>query len=496
MSDESPDIQGTPDAAPRHAAQPVSDAASGPATPPATQNVAMPPAEQSQPAPAPVAAAPAAAQPAPAPVASSSLDDTDPAGTPMQMQQVLDVSSRTDSDTDEGSTALLSWAARSDVGLVRPHNEDSFLVRAPLFAVCDGMGGHAAGEVASSIAVRTIAEMTPAHATDVDLGAAVEAANASIIGAADSGEGKPGMGCTATAAIIEGTRMVVAHVGDSRIYILHAGTLVRITRDHSYVEELVDAGEITADEARVHPSRSIITRALGSDPDMYADHFTLDVEKGDRIIICSDGLSSMIPDSDIEGLACTSPTPKECTDRLVGAALAEGGHDNVTVVTIDVIEDGLAAKHRAVSRRNMVHWLILVGCVIAILAGGAAFFVSNSWYVGNNLGTVGVYQGVKANFLGIGLSHLTETTDIQVADLPVSTQKLLAEGIRVSSQEEADGTIESYRTQISTDKQKTAETADSAKVATTAAQSTAVAETSSSDATSTDTAATTQQGGE
>lgn len=424
------------------------------------------------------------------PIGSSSLEDTDPAGTPMQMQQVLDVSSRADSDVDDGSTALLAWSARSDVGLVRPHNEDSFLVRAPLFAVCDGMGGHAAGEVASSIAVRTIAEKTPAHATDIDLGAAVEAANASIIGAADSGEGKPGMGCTATAALIEGTKMMVAHVGDSRIYILHTGTLVRITRDHSYVEELVDAGEITADEARVHPSRSIITRALGSDPDMYADHFTLDVEKGDRIILCSDGLSSMVTDSDIEGLACTSPTPKDCTDKLVGAALAEGGSDNVTVVTVDVLDDGRAAEHRAASRKRLFHWLTVVACVLAVLAAAVAFFVTNSWYVGNNLGSVGIYQGVKGSFLGISLSHLVETTSVEVSDLPQATQKLLAEGIRVSSEDEAKSTIESYRDQINTDKAKTAETADSAKAATSAATQ-ETAET----APATDGEATTTEGG-
>jgi protein phosphatase len=170
------------------------------------------------------------------------------------------------------------------------------------------MGGHAAGEVASGIAVQTIAEKAPDHTDGILLGAAVEAANAAVLEGVKTGQGKAGMGCTATCALIENNRMAIAHVGDSRIYLLHAGTLVRITRDHSYVEELVDAGEITADEARVHPSRSIITRALGSDPDMYADHFTLDVSTGDRIILCSDGLSSMVPDKDIEELAVSSVT--------------------------------------------------------------------------------------------------------------------------------------------------------------------------------------------
>lgn len=171
------------------------------------------------------------------------------------------------------------------------------------------MGGHAAGEVASSIAIETIGQQAPGSADDVLLGAAVESANTSVISAAEQGIGKPGMGCTATAVIIDKNHMAVAHVGDSRAYVLRQGTLVRVTHDHSYVEELVDSGQITADEARTHPSRSIITRALGSDPDMYADHFSLEVGDGDRIILCSDGLSGMIGDGQIESLAVSSATP-------------------------------------------------------------------------------------------------------------------------------------------------------------------------------------------
>ena len=235
-----------------------------------------------------------------------------------------------DSTYDAGTTTQLMWGARSDVGCVRSHNEDSYLVQSPLFCVCDGMGGHAAGEVASSIAVETIAKTAPHTADPALLGAAIEAANAAVIEAALNGLGKPGMGCTATAAYIEGNTIAIAHVGDSRAYLLHEGTLIRVTRDHSYVEELVDAGEITADEARVHPNRSVITRALGSDPAMYADHFSLNIEEGDRLILCSDGLSSMIPDGEIENIATQSSTAQICTDNLVDAALAAGGSDNCT----------------------------------------------------------------------------------------------------------------------------------------------------------------------
>ena len=258
----------------------------------------------------------------------------------------IPVEGRAGADATCGKNAFISWGARSDVGLVRSHNEDSFLVRTPCFAVCDGMGGHAAGEVASSIAVETIGEKAPATADDTLLGAAIEAANLAVIKGAEEGRGKPGMGCTASAALIDGNRMAIAHVGDSRIYLLHAGTLVRVTRDHSYVEELVDAGQITADEARVHPSRSIITRALGSDPDMYADHFSIEVSNGDRVILCSDGLSSMVPDSEIESLAVSSATPQQAADNLVSAALTAGGADNITVIVVVVLHVGVAAGAR------------------------------------------------------------------------------------------------------------------------------------------------------
>ena len=171
-------------------------------------------------------------------------------GSTMSFEPLTDERVETDSTYDAGM-----WGARSDVGCVRPHNEDSYLVQSPLFCVCDGMGGHAAGEVASSIAVETIAKTAPQAADAARLAAAVEAANAAVIEAALNGLGKPGMGCTATCAYIENDMLAIAHVGDSRAYLLHEGTLIRVTRDHSYVEELVDAGEITADEARVHPNR-------------------------------------------------------------------------------------------------------------------------------------------------------------------------------------------------------------------------------------------------
>lgn len=372
----------------------------------------------------------------------------------------IPVENRKGAETRSGHTERLSWGARTDIGLVRSHNEDSFLVQPPLFAVCDGMGGHAAGEVASSIAVQTIGAQAPIHADDILLGAAVEAANAAVIEGAATGKGKPGMGCTASCVLIENNKMAIAHVGDSRIYLLHHGTLVRLTHDHSYVEELVDAGEITADEARVHPSRSIITRALGSDPDMYADHFTLDVSVGDRLIVCSDGLSSMVEDSEIEAIAVSSVTPQSAADNLTSAALSAGGHDNITVIVVDVSDDGAIEAHRTMRKRLIRRLLIFGGCILAAMVAVGLVFVNSSWYLANNEGTVGIYQGITGSFMGIPLSHLEETTSVQISDLPDATRQSLVGGLRMGSEEEAKRTVESYRDQIDADKSSAAVTAD------------------------------------
>ena len=369
-------------------------------------------------------------------------------GSTMSFEPLTDERIETDSTYDAGTTTQLMWGARSDVGCVRPHNEDSYLVQSPLFCVCDGMGGHAAGEVASSIAVETIAKTAPQSADAARLAAAVEAANAAVIEAALNGLGKPGMGCTATCAYIENDTLAIAHVGDSRAYLLHEGTLIRVTRDHSYVEELVDAGEITADEARVHPNRSVITRALGSDPAMYADHFTLHIEEGDRLILCSDGLSSMIPDSDIENIATQSSTAQICVDNLVDAALAAGGHDNVTVVVVDLVDDGVVREAKRVRRRNVTIAAVLA--LVFVLAAGIWAYtgVTGSYYLGTYHGNVAVWRGLPGKTLGFKLHWLESETSIKLSDLPEDTQNRLKAGIPQTSVDDAQDTISKYRHQI------------------------------------------------
>ena len=421
----------------------------------------QPAAPETTPFPVPEAGADDAAAPAhAAPGGAASPEDTaeidvaaveaklsDPGSTqsfaPLEPETI-----NTDSTYDAGTTMSLMWGARSDVGCVRSHNEDSYLVQSPLFCVCDGMGGHAAGEVASALAVETISKTAPRSADPAALAAAVEAANAAIIAAASNGLGKPGMGCTATAAYIEDTTVAIAHVGDSRAYLLHEGALTRVTRDHSYVEELVDAGEITADEARVHPNRSVITRALGSDPAMYADHFALNIERGDRLILCSDGMSGMLPDGDIELIARQSATAQICTDNLVDAALAAGGSDNVTVVVVDVVDDGQYQRARRRRKRNAIIGAAAVLAALCIIAAIAVVGVTTSYYVGVNGDTVAIYRGVPDTFLGLELSWLEDETSIKLEDLPEDTQRRLAEGISQESLEAALETISSYRAQI------------------------------------------------
>ena len=482
--------------APAHFAEPVAEAINesaavfaapepaAPAFPVAPASEAAPasatPAEVEQPVAAPAAAPEPSAQPqstpapshfaTPEPTAAEPQQDGDPAdrvtedlneidvaaveaklkdpGSTMSFEPLTDERIETDSTYDAGTTTQLMWGARSDVGCVRPHNEDSYLVQSPLFCVCDGMGGHAAGEVASSIAVETIAKTAPQSADAARLAAAVEAANAAVIEAALNGLGKPGMGCTATCAYIENNTLAIAHVGDSRAYLLHEGTLIRVTRDHSYVEELVDAGEITADEARVHPNRSVITRALGSDPAMYADHFTLHIEEGDRLILCSDGLSSMIPDSDIENIATQSSSAQICVDNLVDAALAAGGHDNVTVVVVDLVDDGVMREAKRVRRRNVTIAAILA-LVFVLVAGIWAYTgITGSYYLGTSHGNVAVWRGLPGKTLGVELHWLESETSIKLSDLPEDTQNRLKAGIPQTSVDDAQDTISKYRHQI------------------------------------------------
>ncbi len=340
------------------------------------------------------------------------------------------------------------YAGDSNVGRVRSDNEDAFLLAPPLFAVADGLGGHQAGEVASSLAIDTLLDAAPRSADIKALGRAVRQANAAVIDAAASGRGKPGMGTTLTAVMIDGTRLAVAHVGDSRAYLLHLGTLEQLTDDHSLVADLVRQGRITAEESRVHPNRSVITRALGSDPDMMADTFEVQAAPGDRLLLATDGLTSMVPDTEIAHVLATSPTPDDAVDELIDRAVAAGGQDNVTVVVVDVERRGGRASAHHGSARSLWARVLWVAAAIAVV-GGAAWaarsYASSRAYLIDEGGYVVVYEGVPGTFAGLTLNQRSDVTTIPVSSLDTITATRLAQGIQVDGLEQATALVEAYR---------------------------------------------------
>lgn len=345
----------------------------------------------------------------------------------------------------------VSFGSRTDIGCVREHNEDSLLVRPPLYVVCDGMGGHAAGEVASELAVRVLAEQAPNTADAERLGQAVEEANLTIIQAAKEGVGKSGMGTTCTAAVLEDRRLVIAQVGDSRAYLLHNGALQQITRDHSLVADLVEAGQITPEQARIHPNRSIITRALGSDPHMMADLYEINVAEGDRLLLCSDGLYSMISDDEIARILRDCRNSQQAADALAQAAIKAGGYDNVTTIVVDVA-DNSEACHTKLARKTKVTMGVIVGLFAAAFIAAAVGFnlwIGNSAYLGEVDGRIAVYQGVPGDLFGVTFNSMREVTDVAVDDLqPGLANRIRQNDIRCDSLSEAYVLVGQYRQDI------------------------------------------------
>lgn len=233
-------------------------------------------------------------------------------------------------------------AEATDIGNVRETNEDSALVLAPVYMVADGMGGHNAGEVASAIAVEEFARLGGKEQVDVQtLEERLDVAEQRIIGL--HGPDQEGAGTTvalvATAGVQGQAQWLVMNVGDSRVYRLSADGLTQISVDHSVVQELVAHGELTPAEARVHPYRNLITRAVGGGAYCEADHWTIPAAAGDRMLICSDGLTGEVEDDTLEQILRDSSSPRVACTRLVDAALVGGGHDNVTVVVVDAVAD-------------------------------------------------------------------------------------------------------------------------------------------------------------
>ena len=232
------------------------------------------------------------------------------------------------------------YAARTDPGRKRRGNEDSYVCRPPLFAIADGMGGARAGEVASALAAGALEEGSTGGAGHAHVVALIQEANRRVHERASSDAETSGMGTTITLALVENDGTVtMGHVGDSRAYLLRSDRLEQLTDDHSLVAELVRRGELSPEAAEVHPQRSVITRALGTDPDVDVDAFSVEAQAGDVFLICSDGLSDMVDGEQIEAIMRTHrDDPDAAAKALVQAANRAGGEDNITAILFELVE--------------------------------------------------------------------------------------------------------------------------------------------------------------
>lgn len=369
----------------------------------------------------------------------------------------------------------VSVGAKTDVGRVREGNEDSYLANDPLFVIADGMGGHLAGDVASATAIEVIQERTDDIRADdpQTLAATVKEANRAIWSKAGDDPSLRGMGTTCTLVLLDGATAQIAHVGDSRAYLFHDGELKQVTEDHTLVGRMVREGRLQPEEAERHPQRSIITRALGVDEEVEVDLLTLDLTEGDRLLVCSDGLSSMLSHGSIEETLAETSDAQSAAELLVERANEAGGEDNITVVVIDVGGDGEGAapvtEHRsdlgerthtdptadtgwhqtveaAPRKRRWPRVVVTTLVVLALLGGGAfaaaRYALTNSWFVGVDDGVITIYRGIPGEVVGISLNEAHHQTDIELSSLPAFKRDEVEQGIEVGSLEEAEQTVD------------------------------------------------------
>jgi len=358
----------------------------------------------------------------------------------------------------------------SDIGQVREGNEDSFLVLAPLYVVADGMGGHRGGEVASSLALETVQRLFEAQ--QGTLAEQVTEANRAVFERSQQDRSVAGMGTTITAALVDGDRVHLAHVGDSRAYLFRGGELSMLTEDHTLVHRMVVEGEITEAEAETHPHRSILTRALGVDASVQVDEGDIRSVAGDRILLCSDGLTAMVTDGQIREILSTTADPQEAVDALVRVANRAGGIDNITVVILDFDEGEVPGRadttearvpyQPAVERpmdprapaRVARGRRVGIGAGIAVTIGVLAFvglrlYLDTQWFVGVYNGRVAVFRGIPAEVGGIGLHSVVVETSIPAEDaqaLPFYRE--LGDGITAADRESADAIVQQIRADV------------------------------------------------
>ncbi len=371
----------------------------------------------------------------------------------------------------------LATGQATDNGRARDNNEDSYLVDADhaLFAVADGMGGHLGGEVASATAIEALRSE---YAKGTPVSDAIEYANRAVIERAVGHEELTGMGTTLTAVAVAGAnQLLVGHVGDSRAYLLRDDTMEMITDDHSLVAELVREGRLTPEQAEAHPQRAIVTRALGVDDEVNVDVYTLDVRQGDRVIVCSDGLNTMLRDRDIERIARSQSDPQRAAEALVNAANDAGGEDNITVVIVDVLpvsapvpastaaipaanvaapvpepEQPVPTRPRG-SRARTVRGVIIVLVPIPVIVGiaGAALevYARGSYFVGAAGNEVVVYKGVPGGVLGWNPT-IDQRTGIQIDQLSQLDQQRVRANSTRGSLATAIAYVENLQTQTTT----------------------------------------------
>jgi protein phosphatase len=375
-------------------------------------------------------------------------------------------------------TLVLRYSARSDRGLVRQNNQDAVYAGPRLLALADGMGGHAAGEVASSLVISALApldEDTPGDDLLRALREATVEGNSAITRHVADAPDLEGMGTTLTAILFAGTRLGMVHIGDSRAYLLRGGHLTQITKDDTFVQSLIDEGRITEEEAHTHPQRSLLLRAItGQDVD---PSLTIrEARAGDRYLLCSDGLSGVVSDETLRDTLEAYRDPRECADRMIELALRGGGPDNITCIVADVVDidfgedapvlggsvgdgdegprpDSAAARASATTLtrpaparapaavapapappRSRLRTTVAVAAVLAVLVGAgvlARIWVAQQYFVGVQEpgGAVAIMQGVRGEVLGQPLHWNAQPTGMVLTDLPEADRSALRTGV-------------------------------------------------------------------
>ena len=387
-------------------------------------------------------------------------------------------------------TLTLRYAAQSDRGLIRDGNQDSVYAGPRLLAVADGMGGMAAGDVASNIVIAAMApldEDVPGDALVDALRHAVGNANQTLRDTVDANPHLEGMGTTLTAVLFSGSKIGMVHIGDSRAYMLRQGEFAQITKDDTYVQMLVDEGRISPEEASSHPQRSLLTRALDG-RDIDPEYSVRQVLKGDRYLICSDGLSGVVSAETIGESMRDIPDAQACCERLVQLALRGGGPDNITVVIADAtdanimeqapIVGGAAAQDRGNStvadastaaaraaalhapprpaqpdpsayetpepepKRHPVRTGLLLFLLLAVLGGGLFLgwqYTQDQYYVGaTDSGQLAIFRGVPGEVAGLDLSSVNQTSPARLDDLTTTAQERVKQGIQAESRPDAE----------------------------------------------------------